>query len=109
MSAEIAEECGTCGEVDDVEGECPGSLRSCGHHCNHIWEQDECCWCPIVVNEDGDLAWRDEPCSCWRYPVDMSDPDRYHPSNVDTELNPLCAVHGNASPWPRPAKPGDQS
>lgn len=52
----IEAECSTCGEIEDVEGECSGSKRSCGHHCNHIWEQDKCCWCPAVVTDAGDIV-----------------------------------------------------
>lgn len=39
--------CATCGEVgcDDEEMKCPKSKRECGHHCNHVWTHDECCWC----------------------------------------------------------------
>lgn len=37
-------ECDSCAE-GDPEGECPDSERPCGHHCNHIWEQDCCHWC----------------------------------------------------------------
>lgn len=37
-------ECVPCGEGDPV-GECPESRRPCGHHCNHIWTHDSCCWC----------------------------------------------------------------
>jgi hypothetical protein len=48
-------ECLTCGEVDGVEGECPPSERSCGHHCNHVWTHDVCHWCGAEINDDGDL------------------------------------------------------
>lgn len=37
-------ECATCGE-DVEENECPNSPRPCGHHCNHSWTHDSCCWC----------------------------------------------------------------
>lgn len=49
-------ECGTCGQVEGVEGECPGSKRPCGHHCNCIWIHDACDWCPAHINEDGVLV-----------------------------------------------------
>ena len=39
------EDCGSCGEPDCVEGECPRSKRSCGHHCNCSWVHDVCHWC----------------------------------------------------------------
>jgi len=24
---------------------CPHSEKECGHHCNHSWSHDRCCWC----------------------------------------------------------------
>lgn len=32
---------------------CPNSRRSCGHHCDHSWTHDACCWCPARWGEDG--------------------------------------------------------
>ena len=37
---------------------CEQSKRPCGHHCNHCWSHDECCWCgrewgEIVLSEVG--------------------------------------------------------
>lgn len=43
-------ECATCG-TDETE-KCPNSLRACGHHCNHSWSHDECCWCGKKWGED---------------------------------------------------------
>jgi hypothetical protein len=37
-------ECISCGE-ESPKDECPKSQRPCGHHCNHSWSHDECCWC----------------------------------------------------------------
>ena len=31
--------------------ECTNSNRACGHHCNHSWEQDKCCWCGAEFGE----------------------------------------------------------
>lgn len=31
--------------VDYDSYKCPQSKRTCGHHCNHSWTHDECCWC----------------------------------------------------------------
>lgn len=48
--------CASCGEVEDQD-ECPKSERLCGHHCNHVWEQDICDWCGwafILTDEDGE-------------------------------------------------------
>jgi hypothetical protein len=51
-----ADECFTCTEPGSgVEGECPMSERRCGHHCNHIWDQDICHWCNAEISDDGDL------------------------------------------------------
>lgn len=33
--------CDTC---PDTSHDCPSSQRSCGHHCNHSWSHDRCCW-----------------------------------------------------------------
>lgn len=35
-------------------------------------------------------------CTCTRYVVDYSDPERYHPENVDREDDPRCPIHGSA-------------
>lgn len=32
-------------------------------------------------------------CTCSRYVVDYSDPERYHPENMDREEDPACPVH----------------
>lgn len=48
MTTELGE-CATCGEIEGVEGECPESQRPCGHHCNHIWTHDACCWCKVEL------------------------------------------------------------
>jgi hypothetical protein len=37
-------DCSSCGE-ETPKNECPASKRSCGHHCNHSWSHDDCCWC----------------------------------------------------------------
>lgn len=42
-----AEECSSCWELMPL-GECPKSLRRCGHHCNCSWSQDECDYCGEV-------------------------------------------------------------
>lgn len=45
---ELDPQCTSC--LECIEGEeedctCPNSKRECGHHCNHSWTHDECCWC----------------------------------------------------------------
>lgn len=35
------------------EDMCPNSRKPCGHHCNHSWSHDLCCWCPAEWGEDG--------------------------------------------------------
>ena len=37
-------DCSACGEECPIN-ECPKSEVSCGHHCNHSWSHDSCCWC----------------------------------------------------------------
>jgi hypothetical protein len=41
---DLSDDCASCGE-DMPAGECPNSQRPCGHHCNHSWSHEECCWC----------------------------------------------------------------
>jgi hypothetical protein len=36
--------CSSCGE-NMPKNECLSSKRKCGHHCNHSWSHDSCCWC----------------------------------------------------------------
>ena len=47
--------CITCGEGDGKDGqtECVKSKRECGHHCNHSWTHDVCCWCGKEFGEEG--------------------------------------------------------
>lgn len=47
---DIDAECASCGE-DDIK--CPKSKRPCGHHCNHSWTHDVCCWCGDSWGENG--------------------------------------------------------
>lgn len=47
--------CSSCAE-DKPRGECSASKRDCGHHCNHSWNQDECCWCGALFDGEGDDA-----------------------------------------------------
>ncbi len=44
-------DCIACGEKSPM-GECPKSNRGCGHHCNHAWTHDECCWCGKEFGEE---------------------------------------------------------
>lgn len=32
---------------------CPKSERACGHHCNHSWSHDACCYCNTEWGEGG--------------------------------------------------------
>jgi hypothetical protein len=40
------------------------------------------------------------PCTCTHYVVDHSDPEPYHPENVDREDDPNCPVHGGDTTGP---------
>jgi hypothetical protein len=31
--------------LDPTNDKCPKSQRPCGHHCNHSWSHESCCWC----------------------------------------------------------------
>jgi hypothetical protein len=46
----IEPECASCGEGDTDT--CPLSQRQCGHHCNHVWTHDLCCWCGKEFTEE---------------------------------------------------------
>lgn len=48
--------CMACAEEVGERGECPGSSRECGHHCDCLWHQDVCCWCPAHINDDGEVV-----------------------------------------------------
>ena len=40
--------CTDCWEHGDESSGVSGCFRSrrpCGHHCNHSWSHDSCCWC----------------------------------------------------------------
>lgn len=45
------EECDSCSVVDEV---CPASEKACGHHCNHSWSHERCCWCGQEWGEESD-------------------------------------------------------
>lgn len=49
------EDCYSCGEEGPKNGECLGSKRPCGHHCNCIWIYDVCHWCGAYINDEGEL------------------------------------------------------
>lgn len=59
IPSQVDDVCFTCAESCGESGECPGSQRPCGHHCNHIWDQDTCHWCPAHINDDGYLVGAD--------------------------------------------------
>jgi hypothetical protein len=42
--SEQDDDCYSC-EQETESDECELSERSCGHHCNHSWTHEECCWC----------------------------------------------------------------
>jgi hypothetical protein len=47
------DECSSCGEEFEEGDEfCPNSRRPCGHHCNHSWTHDKCCWCEREFGEE---------------------------------------------------------
>lgn len=45
------EDCTSCHE-GRPKNECPESKRKCGHHCNHSWSHETCCWCGQEFGED---------------------------------------------------------
>lgn len=50
------QDCASCVEMDPLN-ECPESKRPCGHHCNHIWENDFCDWCRLglALNDESNF------------------------------------------------------
>lgn len=46
-------DCDTCGSGQEHE-RCPNSQKSCGHHCDHTWTHDTCCWCGAVFGDVDD-------------------------------------------------------
>ena len=55
MSEEIlghlGEDCLSCNELLPLN-DCLESYRPCGHHCNHSWTDDVCCWCGEEFGEE---------------------------------------------------------
>lgn len=49
------EDCTSCHE-GMPNNECPKSRRSCGHHCNHSWGQDRCCWCGKEFGDEFEVS-----------------------------------------------------
>lgn len=49
----IERDCIPCGE-ECPRGECSKSEAPCGHHCNHSWTHDVCCWCGETWGEQTD-------------------------------------------------------
>lgn len=49
---EDKDDCSSCGE-GAPRGECSKSGRDCGHHCNHSWSHERCCWCGETFGEQG--------------------------------------------------------
>lgn len=44
------------GPIDVDNYKCPKSKRGCGHHCNHSWTHDSCCWCGSVFWDEDQPA-----------------------------------------------------
>ena len=49
-------DCSSCLEGGIPRNECPQSKRECGHHCNHAWSHEHCCWCDQEVGEEEQVA-----------------------------------------------------
>lgn len=55
IEGELDDICISCEEDPDPDDpadyddyKCSKSKRPCGHHCNHSWSHEECCWCGHV-------------------------------------------------------------
>lgn len=53
------DDCTDCAE--DPKVVCAKSERPCGHHCNHAWSHDKCCWCQQEWGEGGELLIKPGP------------------------------------------------
>lgn len=47
-----SETCETCRQAEAHRHPCERSRRMCGHHCNHSWTHDACCWCGEEWSDD---------------------------------------------------------
>ena len=54
---------------------------------------DGAVWCAEHQMLRGGCRGLEHACTCPHYVVDFSDPERYHPENLDRELDPNCPVH----------------
>lgn len=61
------------------DDQCHKSQKSCGHHCNHSWSHDSCCWCSAEWGEDGVRLDRMSPAKRIAYDrwADSGDPDHW--------------------------------
>jgi hypothetical protein len=48
------EDCDPNNPIDYDNYKCSKSKRECGHHCNHVWTHEECCWCGMEFGETED-------------------------------------------------------
>lgn len=55
----LDDDCIECSEDDAAQ--CPRSVKPCGHHCNHVWTHDACCYCGWLVPNDDDPGGVREP------------------------------------------------
>jgi len=47
----VSWDCLSCQE-DLPKNSCQKSERPCGHHCNHTWTHDSCCWCGEIFGDE---------------------------------------------------------
>lgn len=48
-------DCITCEALlNEPIDRCPKSRKKCGHHCDHAWTHDQCCWCRAVFGDEDD-------------------------------------------------------
>lgn len=57
---EWSRDCASCGEGESER--CPSGQSECGHHCNHSWSHDRCCWCGQEFGEAE--PWDADECRC---------------------------------------------
>lgn len=63
MADFIDSECISCEDDPDPFNpihdnyKCPKSKRPCGHHCNHSWTHEKCCWCSRELGPIEEWEW----------------------------------------------------
>lgn len=85
--------CISCGEGLDLH-DCAASQRLCGHHCNHTWSHDTCCWCGLPPLSE------DRKCPACQHPLAYDDGAYYCDCTHGETFNCVCELA--LARWPCP-------